>query len=230
MIVAAFLGGVFIVPVAVILENIYTSELLFTLVTRAQDTFGSSSHFFQTTESFALLLALLPAVIIEEGLKLAAFLVIAYPSRYVDEPVDAIIYLISVALGFAAFENVLFFLNGIGSTDYVTVHNVFLSAEVPRAFLVNNLRFIGANLLHLVASGFIGVFLGLAFYKNTVSKIFYILNGFLGAVLLHLMFNYFIIILKNNPIIVFAAVWVFSVLLIVLFERVKQVRKRILYT
>jgi len=54
--------------------------------------------------------------------------------------------------------------------------------------------------------------------------------GFVGAVVLHLLFNYFIIIFKNNPVVVFAVVWILAVGLIALFERVKQVRKKIIYT
>jgi len=229
MIVATFLGGVLIVPLAIILENIFTPQALFSLADQAYSVLQNVPFPFQTPESLMLFAALLPAVLIEEGLKFGAFFFIAYRNKNFDEPVDALVYLITAALGFAAFENILFFLSNSGAGDVLTTHNIFLSADLPRAFIVNNLRFIGANLLHIVASGFIGVAIGLSFYKTSMRKFWYIFIGFIAATLLHLFFNYFIIIFRESPVTVFVALWVLAILLILLFERVKEVRKKIFH-
>ena len=70
-----------------------------------------------------------------------------------DEPVDAMIYLITTALGFAAFENIFFLIPAFASTLF-------------EGFIVSNLRFLGATLLHAVSSGIVGYAIALSFYKD----------------------------------------------------------------
>lgn len=62
-------------------------------------------------------------------------------SRYFDEPLDAMLDMITGAMGFAALENILFVISSGPSIAEVTIF-----------------RFIGALLLHAVASGFIGYY------------------------------------------------------------------------
>src|SRR6185503_7758748 len=73
---------------------------------------------------------------IEEFTKyIVAWLVVLH-RRENDEPIDAVIYMVAVALGFAGLENALFLLSPLsGDTVIQTV-------------LTGNLRFIGATLLH----------------------------------------------------------------------------------
>ena len=47
-------------------------------------------------------------VIIEEILKYTAALIVVFWHKAVDEPIDTIIYMITIALGFSALENTLF--------------------------------------------------------------------------------------------------------------------------
>ena len=47
------------------------------------------------------------------------------------------------------------------------------------------MRFIGATLLHVVASATIGIFISFAFYKNRFSKFFMTIIGLIVAVTLH---------------------------------------------
>jgi len=53
----------------------------------------------------------------EELLKFAIAWVIALRGRAVDEPIDAIVYMVTVALGFAALENALFLINPLLGGD-----------------------------------------------------------------------------------------------------------------
>ena len=50
-------------------------------------------------------------VIIEEVLKYSAALMVVLWHKAVDEPIDVIIYMITIALGFSALENALFIFN-----------------------------------------------------------------------------------------------------------------------
>ena len=74
---------------------------------------------------------------IEELAKFFSAALFLKKNKYFDEAIDAMIYLIVLALGFAVVENILIFYQGISSGEH------FLAT-----FQVTTLRFIGANLLH----------------------------------------------------------------------------------
>lgn len=91
-----------------------------------------------------------------------------------DEPIDAMIYPITAALGFAAVENIF-----IASDAFNPA--VFDSFGETMSVLL--LRFVGATLLHVLASGLLG------FYWARRK----ILIGLLVATLVHAIFNYIIL-------------------------------------
>ncbi|MDP3901422.1 MAG: PrsW family glutamic-type intramembrane protease, partial [bacterium] len=68
--------------------------------------------------------------------------------REFDEPLDAMIYMIVAALGFATVENIASLYNVLGSFETVA------------------LRFIGATLLHSLASGLVGFYWAKAIIKR----------------------------------------------------------------
>ncbi|HEY0908587.1 MAG TPA: PrsW family glutamic-type intramembrane protease [Candidatus Paceibacterota bacterium] len=151
--------------------------------------------------------------VIEEFAKYLIVAIIALHSKDFDEPLDAMTYIITVALGFAALENTLFILHPL------------LSGEAFQSFVTGNERFIGASLLHVVCSGIIGFFLGLAFYKNKIYKMIYRVFGIMLAVALHAAFNLFIIY-KNGQktLFVFSVLWILVLVILLLFERIKKVK------
>jgi len=120
--------------------------------------------------------------------ELSKFLVVkekAISSSEFDEPVDAMLYMIIAALGFAALENILV---------------LFLGEEpmfLQEAIVITSFRFIGATLLHALCSGALGYFLALSFFepKKRVKLIF---KGIIIAVLLHGLFNTSIIIIEAS--------------------------------
>jgi len=137
--------------------------------------------------------------------------------KYMDEPIDAIIYMITIALGFAALENTLFLMHSIKTTG----------GNITQAFMVGNMRFIGATLLHTVSSGVIGLFIALSFYKKKILKRSYLFTGIILAVILHTFFNFLIIKTSGGRMfITFAMIWSVAILLIFLFEVVKKIKKK----
>jgi len=131
--------------------------------------------------------------------------------KAVNEPVDEILYMLTVALGFAALENALFLLSSITSGDWIG------------STLTGNLRFLGSTLLHTLSSSTIGVALAMAFFKGFWTKRLYAVLGVILAITLHTLFNYFII--KTNgerTLVVFVAVWLGIIGLILFFERIKK--------
>lgn len=147
----------------------------------------------------------------EEVLKYGAFAIIAVASNYCEEPIDYPIYAMTAALGFAALENTLFLIKPIGLQDPTVT------------LLTSNLRFLGSTLLHSVTTGFVGLMVGLAFYQNAFLRFCSLIIGFILAISLHSVFNFFI--MKNNGenfLQVFAVLWVASIISILVFEKVRR--------
>tara|TARA_B100000508_G_scaffold118127_1_gene98069 strand:- start:363 stop:1061 length:699 start_codon:yes stop_codon:yes gene_type:complete len=150
-------------------------------------------------------------VVIEELLKYAVALALVFWNREVDEPIDMVIYMIVVALGFAALENALFVFNPLAAGDYLG------------SALTGGFRFLGATLLHVLASGTVGVCLALAYYKSKTTQVFAGTAGLFIAIVLHALFNFFIMDASGKTILaVFLFVWMGIILLFLLFEKVKE--------
>jgi len=131
---------------------------------------------------------------IEELVKFLAVYFVISKSKFFDEWVDGMVYMVTAALGFAAVENVL---NLIGA-DFIVE--------------ITLIRGIGATLLHALASGIVG------FYwmrKRLIEGLFF-------ATLLHGIFNY--LVLQLNGIEVYASILLLFVAMIVFhdFEILKK--------
>jgi RsiW-degrading membrane proteinase PrsW (M82 family) len=151
---------------------------------------------------------------IEEGAKFGLALLFVLRDSAVDEPLDLPIYMISVALGFAALENTLFLLTPI--TD----------GKLLESIVTGNLRFIGASLIHVLSSAIIGGALAFAYYRERMDKIWFGLVGVILAVSLHAVFNFLIITTgAGNILTVFLGVWVGIIFILLTLERVKALHK-----
>ncbi|MDO8594789.1 MAG: PrsW family glutamic-type intramembrane protease [bacterium] len=153
--------------------------------------------------------------VIEEGLKLFASYWGALRDRENDEPIDSLIYLITAALGFSALENTLF------------LAGAFHTGGLMNGLDLGVLRFVGASLLHVVASGTLGFFLALGFYQRGKRKKIDAFFGVIAAIVLHSLFNLFILRSEGNSLhtfTVFAFVWLAVILLLVGFEKIKQLK------
>ncbi len=149
-------------------------------------------------------------VIVEELLKYAVALALIFWNREVDEPIDMVIYMIVVALGFAALENALFIFNPLIVGNY-------LDSAITGGF-----RFLGATLLHVLASGTVGVCLALAYYRSKPVQVLAGTAGLFIAIVLHALFNFFIMDANGETILaVFLFVWMGIILLFLLFEKIK---------
>lgn len=147
----------------------------------------------------------------EEIVKFIAIYFIALKSSDADEPVDFAIYMMTGALGFAALENALFLI------DPVTLGNATVS------LLTGNFRFLGAMLLHTVASGIVGIALGLAFYQSRLIRKTFLVIGLLGAITLHSIFNFLIINSDKGLFSVFSLLWGVTIIVLLLFEQLRRI-------
>jgi RsiW-degrading membrane proteinase PrsW (M82 family) len=147
----------------------------------------------------------------EELLKYLAVLLILYRTSNNKKPIDWPIYMITAALGFAALENTLFLIKP------------FSINEATVALLTGQLRFMGSTLLHTVSSGILGIALGLSLNMGKFTKAWHLFVGFLVAITLHSAFNFFIIRNDGNDFLkVFAFLWVVTIIVMLLFEKVRR--------
>ncbi len=148
---------------------------------------------------------------VEEIIKFLIVALLLYKSGKIDEPVDWPIFLITGALGFAALENALFLAKPL-ALDNTTI-----------SLLTGELRFLGSTLLHAVSSAIIGVFLGLSFFMDNLTKKIYFLIGISLAIALHSAFNFFIINGDGNSLFkIMGFLWVVTIIVMLVFEKLRR--------
>jgi RsiW-degrading membrane proteinase PrsW (M82 family) len=150
---------------------------------------------------------------IEELFKFGAAYFAALRFSVFDEPLDAVIYMVTAALGFAALENVLFILQPLES------------GNVLQTVVTGDLRFIGATLLHTLSSATIGLALAFSFYQRAAIRRLAAIGGVILAIFLHALFNLSIIKSEGEKILmIFLFVWLGAIVLILFFEKIKRIR------
>jgi len=127
-----------------------------------------------------------------------------------DEPVDAMIYMIIVGLGFAAFENILILF--LLKEPYLFQKTVWALSG----------RFVGATFLHTLCSANIGFFLALSLFR-TKKRFRLLLVGLLISTILHGLYN-LAITMKGEEKFVIIAFILTGLFLLVLYE-FKKVKK-----
>jgi RsiW-degrading membrane proteinase PrsW (M82 family) len=103
--------------------------------------------------------------------EIAKFLIVwtgVYRTRFFDERLDGVVYMVVAALGFATIENILVVLREGAS--------------------ILPLRFVTATLLHALASGTLGYFLGLAKFNRRRSTLLIVL-GLVISIAIHGLYD-----------------------------------------
>ncbi len=153
--------------------------------------------------------------LIEEFLKYVMAAVFILWRNAVDETPDYVIYMVTVALGFASAENMLFLFAPI-SDGHLAV-----------GLFTGDVRFLGSTLLHVVASGIIGFSLALSRGYQPVQRMLASAAGLILAIALHTAFN--MIIINQDASIAPAAfflVWTVVLIFFAAFEVLKYFRYR----
>lgn len=151
----------------------------------------------------------------EETLKFLGVYIVALKSKYFDEPIDGVVYLVTIALGFSALENTMFLLNPLGSGDGLA------------AVLLGDFRFIGATLLHVAASGTVGVAIALSYYSSKWNKRAWLFVGLVSAIILHTTFNFSIIMSEGTYLYqIFIGLWTFILGILLVIEKIKRMAPR----
>jgi len=196
MILVAFIVGA-MMAVPVIILQLLTQDAL---------------NFFSIKNIIVSIVAL---ALIEEFFKFIAAFWVTYKNPEFDEPIDAMVYIITAALGFATVENVL-----IMGNIFSSANTAFLTASLTTAFSTIALRFIGATLLHTLASGLMGYY----WAKGIIRKSrLYLGYGFFLAGLIHSTFNFLIVKYQSvNFIIPSLFLILGAIFVIVDFEKLRK--------
>ncbi len=159
-----------------IAQVFFVSMVMAPLAIIGQKLFVDAIRHFHAGYSYSHSLSFfLWAAFIEEVVKYLVVFFIILRTPDFDEPIDALIYMITAALGFAALENILVLFRNISDGITITTQ-------------IWILRFFGATLLHALSSALVGYFLALSwFYRHHSRKI--VLVGLLIATFFHFVFN-----------------------------------------
>lgn len=140
---------------------------------------------------------------VEELLKYFVIKEIIVRNPEFDEPLDAIIYAIVAALGFATFENILVATTG-GQEAIV-------------------LRFATATLLHAIASGIVGYHLAVYTFGKETERKGVVAQGILIAIVIHALYN--IIASTDTPFTMPLIAVLLITMFVLLSKGMKEIRK-----
>ncbi|OGZ36150.1 MAG: hypothetical protein A2646_01605, partial [Candidatus Portnoybacteria bacterium RIFCSPHIGHO2_02_FULL_39_12] len=207
MVIKVFIWGMLLAPLAIVLELFLiwllnpTVNPLNVLSTRLENGFLKT----------IFIAALIPALV-EEYLKYSAVKRKVIKSPEFDEPVDAMLYCIITALGFAAVENSLI---------------LFRPPLMPlnQALSTTVFRFLGATFVHALASGLVGYWLALSILKISKRKRL-IFTGLFLAIIFHAGYNYLVVTAsgtaKNATLFIVLLLIVMAIIVSYNFKKLKK--------
>lgn len=139
---------------------------------------------------------------VEEFMKYFVVKRTVYRNKVFDEKIDGVVYMIAAGLGFATFENIL--------------------AAVESGGSIVLARAVTATLLHAVASGLVGFYLGQAKFRPQ-KRTFFISIGLLLGILVHGIYNFVITI--NTEMTIPLIIILLAVVYIILAIGIRRMRR-----
>lgn len=159
LLIAFFMGALVVIPAAY-LEIFITKNII-------SNIFSNSSQVFFLSLSYVVFFSFVSVAIIEEFFKYLAIRLSVYYSDDFNEYADGIIYIVAAALGFATFENFLYFVK-LGP-DIVVARSLF------------------TPLFHASASSVVGHFMIQMKFSRVYKK--KVAGAFVISALIHLLYN-----------------------------------------
>jgi RsiW-degrading membrane proteinase PrsW (M82 family) len=197
LITKVLLLGIMLSPLAIVFQLLFV-QLAARIMNVDASTLSSGPGFY------------LWASFVEEVVKYLAVFFVVLRSPDFDEPVDAMIYMLTAAMGFAAMENIL-------------VVNRVLGDGVSATAGILGLRFAGATLLHALSSALLGYFIALAWYFYEHRKALFVV-GLSLATLFHWVFNLFISDTERVLSLLYSTLLLIAMAFLVsaLFDKIKE--------
>lgn len=197
LVTKTLLLGIILSPLAIIFQMLF-SQVIGQYTGIDPKIIGDSPWFF------------LWAAFVEEFVKYLAVFFIVLRSPAFDEPVDAMVYMLTAAMGFAAMENIL-------------VINRVIADGLSATIGIWGLRFAGATLLHALSSALLGYFIALAWFYFPHRKALF-MAGLTFATLFHFAFNMFISQMHQNASLAFSTLLLIAMAFLIsaLFDKIKE--------
>ena len=183
------------------------------------------TSYFSSPLGFLIIILFLMALI-EEISKFLVVKIKILKNPEFNEPIDAMIYMITASLGFAAAENFLVLI--FSANQYLASSSFYLVTEEiiwGSVFQISLVRFIGATFLHALCGAIIGFFIGLSFFKKEKKKM--ILPAIFSATILHALYNFSIIKIEEgwSTIVPFSLLIILYLFVSFCFKKLKQIKK-----
>jgi len=197
MVTKVLLLGIILSPLAIVFQLLFVKAL--SPVIGIEASVLSESPWFYLWAAF-----------VEELVKFGVVFLVVLRSPDFDEPVDAMIYMLTAAMGFAAMENIL-------------VVNRVIADGLGSTLTILTLRFAGATLLHALSSALLGYFVAMAwFFFQHRRPLFF--TGLALATVFHWAFNLFVSQTENEFSLVFSTMLLMAMALLVsaLFDKIKE--------
>ena len=153
----------------------------------------------------------------EEFLKYVVVRLNVIGNAVLDEPLDIMLYMVVVALGFAAAENTLYVLSPILNSPLPVIIQTTLG--------ISFIRFIGGTFLHTLCSALVGYFLAMASLKSK-KGVLLPLTGIVLAALMHGLYDFSIVILPSpiNFIVPTTIILLLFLFVIYDFDGIKKIK------
>ena len=153
--------------------------------------------------------------LVEEIFKFGAAFLTVHNNPAFDEPIDAMVYMVVAAMGFATVENMGAIQTPLGGTAVLT-----------SVFSTISLRFIGATLLHALTSAVVGYYWAQRFKEMGTHHVAFV--GIAVATALHAVFNCLILSSADNSSFVYAIIFIVAAGFFILndFEALKGPRTK----
>ncbi|KKU91632.1 MAG: Membrane protein [Candidatus Jorgensenbacteria bacterium GW2011_GWA1_48_11] len=150
----------------------------------------------------------------EEIFKFLAAYVAVRKNPAFDEPIDAMVYMITAALGFATIENIFITGNSLDAA------NVFATSN---ALTVLSVRFVGATMLHALTSGLLGYYWAKGLLRKSPKS--FLTPAVLLVTLIHAFFNYVVLLFQDFNLIFPSIFLVFIAFFVFIdFEKLRSVK------
>ena len=145
---------------------------------------------------------------IEEGIKFLMFRWFIWPKNYFDEPIDGVVYMVAIGMGFAFLENFAFIFNDLSNVLSIAL----MSAVMPTP----------AHFIFAVAMGY---YFGYAKFNFVRKKKKLMLYGFLITFLSHGMYDYLLMLVPKYPFCLFIAIAFIIIYLIIALRLINRHQK-----
>lgn len=197
LVAKVLLLGIILSPLAIVAQLLFV-QFLAPIAHADPNVFANSTWFY------------LWAALVEETVKYLAVYFVVLRSPAFDEPVDAMIYMLTAAMGFAAMENILVISKVIGGGIGPTIG-------------IWALRFAGATLLHALSSALLGYFIALSWFYFDHRKALFAF-GLALATVFHWVFNLFISQMQESMSLLFSTLLLIAMAFLIsaLFDKIKE--------